>query len=91
MVLSAGDGEADLLAKWMIVAAVGTLGACSAVAPPYGRFVLRVNNNNYRTDRSTMHFFACLLHMFCTVKEVEKGPLQRAVELCCHVLSFLAS
>ncbi|CAM9352993.1 unnamed protein product [Ectocarpus sp. 13 AM-2016] len=38
MVVSAGDGEADLLAKWMIVAAVGTLGACSAVAPPYGRY-----------------------------------------------------
>ncbi|CAN0022378.1 unnamed protein product [Ectocarpus sp. 8 AP-2014] len=38
MVFSAGDGEADLLAKWMIVAAVATLGACSAVAPPYGRY-----------------------------------------------------
>lgn len=37
MIFSAGDGEADVLAKWMIIAAAPTLGACIACAPPYGR------------------------------------------------------
>lgn len=39
------DGEADaLLAKWMVVASVFTLGICTAIVPPYGRFVRYIHS-----------------------------------------------
>eukprot|EP00752_Nemacystus_decipiens_P009210 g8226.t1 len=35
---TARTGEADALARWMVVASFVTLGVCTAVVPPYGRY-----------------------------------------------------